>query len=413
MKTRCLLVILFTVIGCYAGTPDQKLLDAATAEKPALIKTLERLVNIETGSDDAKGMAEMNSLLVKELESLGFTVAHHTTTGVSSGRVSVGDNIVGVLHGNGSKKIMLQAHQDTVYSRGTLALAPFRIQGDLAYGPGIADDKGGIVVILHSLKLLKAQNFNEFGTITVVFNTDEEQSSVGSKALIIEKAKQQDYILSFEPTLIDPEGLTYGTSGIGSVTVSINGLAAHAGQAPEEGVNALVEASDFVLRTMDLDEGSGGLRFNWTMGKAGEARNIIPANASLLADIRFPTDEKLELLTTELNQRAASKKLPNSKIEVVVEAARPAFTANEKDKLLVDKAISIYKSIGYPMLVVDRIGGGSDAAFAALSGNPVIEGLGLPGYGYHTTKDEYVNLEAIPRRLYLTSKLVIDLSQNK
>lgn len=260
---------------------------------------------------------------------------------------------------------------------------------------------------MHSLKLLKAQNFQDFGTITVLFNTDEEQSSVDSKDLITSMAKKHDYILSYTPTSINPEGLIYGTSGIGTASVSITGLASHAGQAPEKGVNALVEASDLVLRTMDLDEGSGGLRFNWTLCQAGEVRNIIPAKASLLADIRFPTNEKLDILTAELNARAANKKLPDAKIDVVVDAASPAFSATEQDKLLVAKALDIYNSIGYSMVVVERIGGVSDVAFAALSGKPVIEALGLPGYGYHTTKDEYVNLEAIPRKLYLSYQYLV------
>lgn len=393
-------------------TVNQSLLTAANGQKTAVIDTLERLVNIESGSADAVGMAEMNDLLEQELKSLGFAVTRHPTTGSTADRVSVGDNIVGVLHGNGGKNIMLQAHQDTVYARGALAKAPFRVEGDLAYGPGIADAKGGIAVILHSLKLLKAQNFKDFGTITVLFNTDEEQSSVGSKDLITSTAKLSDYILSFEPTSLNPEGLPLGASGIGTATVAITGLAAHAGAEPEKGVNAIVEAADLVLRTADLDEGKGGLRFTWTMAQGGEVRNVVPASASLTADIRYPSNDKFNSFVNDLKARVAKQKLPEAKINLDIATARPAFDVKEQDQLLIDKAIEIYKSIGYTLQVFPKSGGGTDAAFAALSGNPVIEGLGLPGVGYHTTTAEYISTEAIPRRLYLTAKLMMNLAQS-
>lgn len=417
MKKRCFFASITEVdsnpFDTTTNTVDQDLLLAAEAEKPAVTDTLERLVNIETGSADEIGMAEMNDLLEQELINLGFTVTRHPTTGSTEERVSVGDNIVGVLKGNGGKNIMLQAHQDTVYARGTLAKSPFRIADDFAYGPGIADAKGGIAVILHSLKLLKKRNFKDFGSITVLFNTDEEQSSVGSKDLITSTAGLNDYILSFEPTGIGTEGLITGTSGIGSAKVTITGKAAHAGAEPEKGVNALIEAADVISRTYFLDQGPNGLRFNWTMAEAGEARNAVPAHATLLADIRFPTNELFDQFTQELEARVAEKKLADAVVELKIDNTRPAFDVTEEGKLLLDKAVEIYKSLGHTLTIFPKIGGGSDTAFAALSGNPVIEALGLPGAGYHSNSEEYVSLESIPRRLYLTSKLIMSLAQGQ
>jgi glutamate carboxypeptidase len=396
-----------------AQAVDKELLAAATAEKPAVIKTLERLVNIETGTDDEAGMAAMGVLLEKELQALGFTVTRHHTLGANPGNASVGDNIKGVLKGQGGKNIVLQAHMDTVYTHGKLASAPFRLEGDRAYGPGIADDKSGIAVILHSLKLLKDRGFRKYGTLTVLFNTDEEQGSNGSRALIESTAKAADVVMSFEPTSIKPEGLTYGTSGIGSVEVKITGLAAHAGAAPEQGVNALVEASDLVLRTLDLDEGSGGLRFNWTLAKAGNVANIVPDAATLYADVRYPSDEKFTAMLAELTKRVEKQKLPAAKIAVVTDPGRPAFAANEGGKALIAKAVGIYKTLGVEMVTAPITGGGTDAAYAARSGKPVIEALGLPGFGYHTNSAEYVSTEAIPRRLYLAAQMIMDVGQGR
>ena len=82
------------------------------------------------------------------------------------------------------RKIMLIAHMDTVYLRGMLAQQPFRIDGNRAYGLGIADDKHGVAVILHTLAMLKWMDFRDYGLLTVLINADEEVSSPGSRATL-------------------------------------------------------------------------------------------------------------------------------------------------------------------------------------------------------------------------------------
>lgn len=392
-----------------ARAPDAALLSAATAEQPAVVKTLERLVNIETGTGNAEGMAAMADLLERELRALGATVSRHQPdAGV------VGPNIVGRIAGKGAAKLLLMAHMDTVYVKGTLAKVPFRVEGNRAYGPGIADDKSGIAVILHSLKLLKDRGFADWGEVVVMFNTDEERGSFGSRALIQQLAAQADAVLSFEPTLVGKEALPLGTAGIVYYKVAVKGAAAHAGANPELGTNALVEASDIVLRTMDLDDKSRDLRFNWTVGKAGNVANIIPDQANLEANIRYARPDDLDKLLATLEQRIQGrKKLQKSQITITPDRGRPAFNVNAGGRQIVDRAVAIHRETGSSLAVVDRIGGGTDAAYAALSGKPVIEALGLPGYGYHSDEAEYVMVDAIPRRLYLATRLIMELSQGK
>jgi glutamate carboxypeptidase len=403
------LLALALITPAWAQKRDNVLFQAATDEQPALIKTLEKLVNLETGTGDAEGLAAAGQYLEGELKNLGFTVTRHKSAGLV-----VGDNIVGKLKGRGGKNLLLMAHMDTVYPKGTLAKAPFRIEGDKAYGPGIADDKGGNAVILHTLKLLiKDYGVRDFGTITVLFNTDEEKGSFGSRDLIQEEAKQADYVLSFEPTSAGDEKLSLGTSGIAYVQVNITGKASHAGAAPELGVNALVEASDLVLRTMDIDDKSKNLRFNWTIAKAGNVSNIIPASATLNADVRYARNEDFDAAMKTLQERAQQKKLPEADVKVLITRGRPAFNAGEGGRKLVDKAVAFYKEAGGTLGVEERTGGGTDAAYAALSGKPVIESLGLPGFGYHSDKAEYVDISAIPRRLYMAARLIMDLGAGK
>ena len=387
---------------------DDALLQAATAEQPAVVRTLESLVNIETGTGNEEGMAAMSTLLEQRLQSLGATVTRHKAAGSV-----VGDNLVGRITGRGGKRILLMAHMDTVYVKGTLAKAPFRIEGTRAYGPGIADDKSGVAVILHTLALLKARNFQDFGAITVMFNTDEERGSFGSRELIQRTAAEHDYVLSFEPTAAAQENLTLGTSGIVYYKVAVKGLASHAGNAPEQGVNALVEASDIVLRTMDLDDKAHDLRFNWTIAKAGGVANIIPDEASLEANIRYARKPDLDNLLKTLEERINRKRLPKSEIRITVDYGRPAFNADAEGRRMVERAVAVYRETGAELKVIERTGGGTDASYAALSGKPVIESLGLPGFGYHSNQAEYVQVDAIPRRLYLASRMVMDLAQGR
>jgi len=401
-------LLTLTCHSALAQSRDEALLSAATAEQPAAVKTLERLVNIETGTGNAEGMSAMAQLLESELKAVGATVTRHAAVSPV-----VGDNIVGRIDGKGGKNLLLMAHMDTVYVKGTLAKAPFRIEGNRAFGPGIADDKGGVAVILHTLKLLKQRGFQDFGKITVMFNTDEERGSFGSRDLIQQLAAQHDAVLSFEPTIAIKESLVLGTAGIVYYKVNIKGLAAHAGAAPELGVNAMVEASDIVLRTLDLDNKAKDLRFNWTVGTAGQVSNIIPDQANIEANIRYARKADLDELLKTLEERIAKKRLPKAEVTITVDHGRPAFEANAEGKRIVEKAVAIYKETGNDLAVVERTGGGTDAAYAALSGKPVIESLGLPGFGYHSNQAEYVMIDAIPRRLYMASRLIMDLAQGK
>jgi glutamate carboxypeptidase len=388
-----------------AEPSDKALYDAAVAEQAAVVGTLERLVNIETGSADAVGMAEMGTFLQQALEGLGAKVTRHPALAGS-----VGDNIVGRLAGTGQRRILLMAHMDTVYRRGTLATAPFRVEGNRAYGPGVADAKGGIAVILHALKLLKARGFDGYREIVVMFNTDEETSSFGSRDLIVALARESDAVLSFEPNRAIREIMLQGTSGAATLTATFKGKAAHSGVNPEAGVNAMVEASDFILRTVDLDDKDRSLRFNWTLGSGGKAHNVIPDEAVAHANIRYLRQEQIAEVMKQLEARAAQPRLAGSKIELSLLVRRPAWVADAESRRLSDKAIRIYAEVGPTMTLVPVTGGGTDAATAALSGKPVIEGLGLPGLGYHTNDAEYVLIDAIPRRLYLAGRLITDIA---
>ena len=374
--------------------PDTALLKAATAEAPALTRTLQQLVEIETGSGDAEGLATMGTLLESRLAALGGKTERVKPMGEA-----LGDIIVARWQGKGQGKILLIAHMDTVYQRGALARAPFKLVGS----PQGELDKGGVALILHTLTLLSPR---DYGELTVAINTDEERGSLGSGPIITELSKGKSAVLSFEPTSY-PEAMTEGTSGTNTVIVTIKGKSAHAGAAPESGINALAEAAHVISATRDLDQGPGKLRFNWTVVNQDRGvRNIIPDSVTLIGDLRIVDMAEFEPFKRALAQRLAVPSQPGAVVVADVRLNRPPFNVTPASMALIEEAQATYARLGRKLKLMPRTGGGTDAAFAALAGVPVLEALGLPGAGYHTTDAEYVYLEAVPSRLYLAASLI-------
>ena len=127
------------------------------------------------------------------------------------------------------------------YDKGMGAKQPFRIDGDRAYGLGIADDKSGVAVILHTVTVLNALNIRNYGTMTVLINGDEEISSPGSRSVITRLGREHDVVFSCEPILTASDEVELATLGVGAVVLRVTGRASHAGVAPEQGRNALYE----------------------------------------------------------------------------------------------------------------------------------------------------------------------------
>lgn len=175
-----------------AAQPDAAVQRAAAAQKQPLLDTLKEFVSIETGSRDIEGLTQASELLARKLRALGGDVSFVETAEATTYRMGdtpekIGRMTKAVFKGTGSKRILLIAHMDTVYLKGMLAKQPFRIEGDRAYGLGIADDKQGVAMIVHLIALLRDVKFNEYGTLTVLVNSDEEISSPGSRAALTEE----------------------------------------------------------------------------------------------------------------------------------------------------------------------------------------------------------------------------------
>ena len=409
----------FIIIAAQAfGQVREPVLSLAKKEKPALLETLKELVSIETGSRDSEGLEKLAALIAARLKELGGRVEL-----VEPGDVykmedtpeKIGKMVRATFAGTGKKKILLIAHMDTVYPRGMLAQQPFRIAGDRAYGLGISDDKQGIAVILHTLALLKAMNFREYGTLTMLINADEELSSPGSRSLITKLGAEHDATFSVESSRAESDKLSLATSGIASITLTVKGRASHSGAAPERGVNALYELAHQVLQTRDLSDPAVGLKMNWTLANAGTTRNMIPPGAQAVADVRVLRVADYDGIEKKVRERIKNQLLPDAKVDMIFERRRPPLEATPASRALAKRAQQIYRELGKELVVDDVAeGGGTDAAFAALKTKaPVIERFGLQGYGGHTADAEYVLLDSIEPRLYLLARMIMEVAEGR
>ncbi|HZN26821.1 MAG TPA: glutamate carboxypeptidase [Burkholderiales bacterium] len=401
--------------------PVQPALSLAQKERPALLETLKELTAIESGSREPEELDRIAKVIAAKLRALGGKVelvepVESDTVRLSDTPEKIGKMVRATFTGTGTRKILLLAHMDTVYPKGMLAQQPYRIDGDRAYGLGIADNRQGIAVILHTLAILRAMNFRDYGTITVLINGDEEIGSPGSRNHHMRLGAEHDATMSFEgggnP---QDDRIRLATSGHALALLTVRGRASHAGSAPEKGVNALDELAFQIGQMRDLSDPKTGVRVNWTLARAGIVSNMIPPGAQATADVRVARIADYDGVEQKLRERVKKKLLPESNVELVFERRFPPLEPKPSSRALSAHAQKIYGELGLKLNVLeDSAGGFTDAANASLkTSNPVIEGFGLRGFGAHTTNAEYILVSSIEPRLYLATRMIMDIAQGK
>ncbi len=214
---------------------DVRVWTAAETARPDQLRLLEQVVNIDSGTGDVDGGRKVAALLIPRLEALGMSVET-----VAAEAPNLPENIVGRLSGSGKGRILMIAHLDTVFEPGTAAKRPYQMTDDRLTGPGVGDEKGGVVQGIYALQILKDLGFRDFAQITFLIETSEERGSPGTRKLIDKPLKVADVELDLEPG-DPPDVLTVWRKGSNSFYVDVKGRPAHAGIAPQDGRNAAWE----------------------------------------------------------------------------------------------------------------------------------------------------------------------------
>jgi glutamate carboxypeptidase len=396
----------FALAGAAAAAPhrDESVYRAVEANHAGALDLLKSIVNIDSGSGDIQGGKRVEEILAAQLKSSGAEVRYEPAEAPN-----LPPNLVAVFHGPGKAKILIIAHIDTVFGPGTVAKRPFSIEGDRAHGPGVGDEKAGVVNAVIALKILHDLGFKKYASITLLLDDSEELGSPGSTGLIKTLAKQNDVEFNMEPG-DPPDAITVWRKGGGDISIQVKGRSAHAGMVPQNGRNAAVE----LVHQLGALEGrfphSGdGTTVNLTVIKAGTRSNIIPDSAEATLDVRFRKIEDFDAVLAQIKSGVAPAIVPDTTITVTEDGSTfPPLTENPQIDALGARAQAIYAELGKKVALSGN-GGASESAVAMSVGTPALDGLGYVGSAFHTDH-EWIDLSSVTPRLYLFTRLLMETS---
>lgn len=376
-----------------------ELLERAQTMQEDYARDLAALVAIDSGSDDPDGVNRVADWIETRLRSLGFAVSRS-----SAGAPQYGDVLVGRRQGNGSGTVVLFGHMDTVFERGDAARRPFSVDADgLAHGPGVCDDKAGVVAGLHAAAHLIAAGDERYGELVLVFTPDEEIGSpVGGPALQ-SVARGADVALCLECARENGD-LVLARKGAVDLVLEVEGVAAHSGIEPERGVHAGLEAAHLTVFLQALADPAARLTVNVGMLRAGERTNVVPDRAVLHVEARAAEAAVLNGVIDRIRARCVDPAVPGARITVREIDHCPPMEAGPDALRLGDLALEVAGELGFAPALA-RTGGVSDANRVAALGVPTLDGLGPVGGGDHSPV-EWLDLASVPQRVALLATLI-------
>jgi glutamate carboxypeptidase len=391
--------------GAANAAANEQLMAAVKACEPDARALLERAVAIDSGTGDAEGLGRLGALFTRELQQAGFT----NVESVAPEAPAVGNNLVATVEGPGRGKILVVAHMDTVFARGTVSQRPYRVVDEQAYGPGAGDDKQGIVTAICAMRALTAIGFRDFARITLIVNSNEETGSFGTRKLFRERAQASDVAINLERG-VPPDGVLVSRKGAAVVTLDITGRAAHSGLEPEKGRNAALEAAHQALAIGALADPKLETTVNVTVLQSGDKSNVIPDHAVVKADVRAYTFDELDRVERQAKELAARNSVPDVKVAVSMARLFPPWPHVPSTDALVERARTLYAEIGGKLAAVS-VGSSADVALTQEAGTPSIDGFGILGDGAHGP-DDHADLRSIVPRVYLLARFLMDLGRN-
>jgi glutamate carboxypeptidase len=390
------------------ATPSATELDALraaiAADLPAYLEDLAELVNIDCGSYTPAGVDEVGRWVTAFLTELGAAVE---TWPDPDGRY--GSTVVGTFHGQpGGARAILIGHMDTVFDPGTVAARPFRIDDDIAYGPGVTDMKSGLLAGLYAIKSIVAERGGvPFERLVFAANPDEEVGSPTSTPHIQALAADVDVALVLECARANGD-IVSARKGIVDLRIVVNGRAAHAGVEPEKGRSAILEAARIVEDLHALNGRWPGVTVNVGVIGGGTRFNVVPERCSLDVDIRATARDALVTAEEEIRRIAAATEVPDTTVDIEDLNRWWPMERLERSERLVDHAQAIAGSLGFEVADTST-GGASDANTTSGMGIPSLDGLGPIGGNDHAP-GEYIEVDSIVPRTTMLAGLLLAIA---
>src|ERR1700720_1121511 len=321
-----------------------------------ILDGIRRWVEIETPTEAPEQVNKLATMVAEGYRDLPVTIER------IAGHSGCGDHIVArSAWGQDEPGILVLSHLDTVHPLGFIARLPFRIEGDVAFGPGIYDMKGGAYLAYHAFRQLCATVERSPLGITQLYVSDEEIGSPTSRALIEAEGRRAKYVLVTEPAR-DGGKIITGRKGVARFEVYVKGVPAHAGSRPEDGRSAIRELANVIQALEGLNDPKRGITVNVGVVRGGTRPNVIAEDAYAEVDLRVLTmADAEELVTKILNVKSRSEGVS---VQVVGGLNRPPYEKGNAGAALFEQAKSLAAEIGFE-LVDTFTGGGSDGNFTA------------------------------------------------
>jgi glutamate carboxypeptidase len=363
----------------------------------AILDGIRSWVEIETPTEAPE---QINRLVTMVADGYGGLPAALERVAGKDGR---GDHlIVRSNWGQDKPGILVLSHLDTVHPMGFIKRLPFRIDGDVAYGPGIYDMKGGAYLAYSAFRQLSHDRQQTPLGITQMYVSDEEIGSPTSRALIEAEGQKAKYVLVTEPAR-DGGKIVTGRKGVGRFEVFVKGVPAHSGTRPEDGRSAIRELGHVILALDALNDVKRGVSVNVGVIRGGTRPNVVAEDAYAEVDLRVKTAADADELTAKILGIRA--KTEGVSVIVTGELNRPPYEKGNAGAALYEHAKTLAAEIGFD-LVDTFTGGGSDGNFTAAH-TATLDGLGVDGQGAHTHYEQMYISSIVPRtrllhRLYQT-----------
>ena len=349
-------------------------------------------VEIETPTEAPDQVNRLATLVADGYRGLPATVER------VAGRDGCGDHLIARSSwGQDAPGILVLSHLDTVHPLGFIKRLPFRVDDEVAFGPGIYDMKGGAYLAFHAFREICADAVRPPLGITQLFVSDEEIGSPTSRALIEAEGRKAKYVLVTEPAR-DGGKIVTGRKGVARFDITIKGVPAHAGTRPEDGRSAIRELAKENQTLEALNDPERGVSVNVGVVRGGTKPNVIAEEAYAEVDARLPKfADADEIVAKILNLKSRTEGVT---VAVKGELNRPPYEKSNAGAALFEHARELADEIGFA-LVDTFTGGGSDGNFTAPF-TATLDGLGVDGKGAHTHYEQmYIpSIEPRARLLY-------------
>ncbi len=368
-----------------------------TTRREEMEKALEDLVNIDSNSFDKTGTDNVAQAIIDLLAKDGI----HTQRIPNSTYGDVVRAEISASRGGANAPVLILGHRDTVFAKGTTTTRGFTRDGDMAFGPGVADMKGGLVVNMFALRALKAAGGANF-PVVALFTSDEEIGSPSGQGVIQAHAKGARACFNTEPGRASGNVVTGRKGGL-TVHVTVKGKAAHSGANHADGASAIGALAAKITAFHALTDYEAGITTNVGVIHGGRTHNTVAPDADCELDVRFITFAQREEVLKKIEAIVAREDVPGTSASMSVhssflplekEMSAPLFAPYQENA----------KALGFDV-DGEFTGGCADSGFTAALGVPSLCGLGPVGGKAHTD-EEWCRLDTlVPRAQALVATI--------